>query len=56
MELIEKKEIRGIKFAIYFRPGRTGGMFCLFVGNVERTRKPTLKGIQGAIKRIVDAA
>ncbi len=53
LELIEKSEVRGIKFAIYFRPGRTGGMFLLFVGNTMRTAKPTLKGAQGAMAKIV---
>ena len=55
MTLIESKVVRGIKFAIYFRPGRTGGMFLLFIGNIQRTAKPTLKGVQGAMNRIAAA-
>lgn len=56
MELIEKAETRsGTKLAIYFRPGRTGGMFVLFVGNIQRCAKPTLKGAQGAMKKIIAA-
>ena len=56
MELIEKSETRiGTKLAIYFRPGRTGGMFVLVVGNIQRCAKPTLKGAQGAMRRIVEA-
>ena len=53
MQLIEKSETRsGTKLEIYFRPGRTGGMFVLFVGNTQRCARPTLKGAQGAMNRI----
>jgi hypothetical protein len=54
MQIIEKTETSiGTKISIYFRPGRTGGMFVVFVGNIQRCAKPTLKGARGVVAKIV---
>jgi hypothetical protein len=50
--LIESFTAKNIKFSIY----ANGSKFSLFVGGIKRATYPTIKGAQGAAKRIEDAA